>query len=249
MIETIMLGVLLGVSLSLMVGPAMFMLLQVCIKHGFKRGFALSMGVLTSDVFILLLCYFGASQVIGDNPRENMYIGLIGGMVMLIFGSYSFFRGGKKDKLHHTSYKGLKDGTFIKEVELKEMNSAAEKEVNEIDRLSEPRRFTFFVKGFLLNLANPGIWFLWIVTMAKVVSIFPDDYLHISLFFVSVFVTIVSFDLLKNLFSCYLKNKLNDHIIAMINKVVGLIIMGFGVFIIINTFIDLQKMITALVNS
>lgn len=230
-----------------MVGPAMFLLLQVCIKHGFKRGFALSMGVLTSDLFILLLCYFGASQVIGDNISQNMYIGVIGGLVMLIFGSYSFFMGGKKNRINYNSCKGVKDGKFIEEVELKEMNREAESVMNKIDNEKEPKRYTFFVKGFLLNMANPGIWFLWIVTMAKVVSMFPDDYAHILLFFLSVFTTVLSFDLLKNLFSCYLKNKLNDRVIEILNKVVGMIIMGFGVFIIMNTFIDLQHMLTTII--
>ena len=44
-----------------LLGPGFFALLQTSIHRGFRAGMCLSIGIFLSDVFVLLLCYFGSA--------------------------------------------------------------------------------------------------------------------------------------------------------------------------------------------
>src|SRR5210317_858169 len=88
-------GILLGLTFAVLLGPAFFSLIQTSIHRGFMRGMLLAIGIFLSDLVALVLCYFGATQILGSDPRENVYFSIIGGIIMIIFGTYTFSRIGK----------------------------------------------------------------------------------------------------------------------------------------------------------
>ena len=78
-------GVLFGLLLCVLIGPVFFALIQNSIEKGFWSGFFMAIGIALSDSFYIVVTYLGISQLV-DNPSFNMWLGGIGGIIMLGFG-------------------------------------------------------------------------------------------------------------------------------------------------------------------
>jgi len=82
-------GIILGLTLSALLGPAMFTLMQTSIHRGVKSGIFLAFGIFLSDVCVVYLALLGALQLI--NQKNNyMIAGIIGGSILIGFGIYTF---------------------------------------------------------------------------------------------------------------------------------------------------------------
>jgi threonine/homoserine/homoserine lactone efflux protein len=82
-------GIILGLTLSALLGPALFTLLQTSIHRGVKSGIFLAFGIFLSDVSVVYLALLGALQLI--NQKNNyMIAGTIGGLILIGFGIYTF---------------------------------------------------------------------------------------------------------------------------------------------------------------
>lgn len=79
-------GFLFGLLLSVLVGPVFFALIQNSIEKGFWSGFFMAIGIALSDSFYIAVTYFGVSRFV-DNPTFNMWLGGVGGVIMLGFGA------------------------------------------------------------------------------------------------------------------------------------------------------------------
>ena len=91
MLDPIISGISFGLLLAIMLGPVFFTLLQTSLHEGFKAGVHLAIGVLISDATLISICYFFASQLnMLDKYRITM--GWIGGILMIAFGLFNFFR-------------------------------------------------------------------------------------------------------------------------------------------------------------
>ncbi len=78
-------GFLFGLLLSVLIGPVFFALIQNSIEKGFKAGIFMAVGIALSDSFYIFITYFGISRLT-ENPSFNMWLGGIGGLIMLGFG-------------------------------------------------------------------------------------------------------------------------------------------------------------------
>ncbi|NVO19803.1 MAG: LysE family transporter [Bacteroidetes bacterium] len=84
-------GLILGFTLSVLLGPALFTLLQTSIHRGMKSGLFLAGGIFLSDLSVVFLAYLGALQLI--NQKNNYLIaGIVGGSILIGFGIYTFYR-------------------------------------------------------------------------------------------------------------------------------------------------------------
>jgi threonine/homoserine/homoserine lactone efflux protein len=82
-------GMILGLTLSALLGPALFTLLQTSIHRGLKSGIFLAFGIFLSDITVVYLALLGALQLI--NQKNNyMIVGIIGGTILIGFGLYTF---------------------------------------------------------------------------------------------------------------------------------------------------------------
>ena len=143
------------------------------------------------------------------NQKNNYLIaGIIGGIILIIFG---FF-------------------TFRRNVPLNE----DERTLN----VKAPGAITFILKGYFLNLLNPFVWFFWISAMVGVGSNFGDDSKGVMLFFIGTLSTILGTDILKVVIANTIKKYLKPQFITRINHVVGVLLIGFGVFLIIRTILN-----------
>jgi threonine/homoserine/homoserine lactone efflux protein len=208
-------GVLVGLTFAVLLGPAFFSLIQTGIHRGFRSGAFLAIGIFFSDLTALILTYFGATQFLGSDPRENTLFSIIGGIILIIFGTY----------------------TVIRKVE---SHSPDENNGNN----SKPSKFyVYIIKGFFLNAANPGMWFIWITVVISISAKFGVNNEDIYLFLAGALGTIFATDILKSFVSYQIKHLLNFKIMTWMNRVVGIILIGFGTYLIINTLIDLESMI------
>ncbi len=195
-------GILLGATLSCIVGPAMFSLIQTSINYGFKSGMYFAIGISLSDIFLVCLAYLGFSSFM-ENPKTNTIISIIGGAVLIIFGTYTFT---KRAPL-----------SSAKNVELR-----------------QPFFGKYILKGFIFNIVNPSVWFYWLVPVGVATS-YGNSRLSYA-FLVSMLLTILSFDLLKCGISYKLKALMTDKVITLINKIVGIILILIGIYLIISIF-------------
>lgn len=95
MVKLILNGVLLGLLLSILIGPVFLLLIETSIKKGFKTAFIMDIGMILSDILIIVVVYFGASDIL-KGVVENKYLGLAGGGLFVGFGISGFFNGNKK---------------------------------------------------------------------------------------------------------------------------------------------------------
>ncbi len=210
-------GILLGLTFAVLLGPAFFALIQTSIHRGFNRGAMLAIGIFISDLVALVLCYFGATQILGDDPRENIYFSVIGGIIMIIFGTYTFTRIGK------TSASNVND------------------ESAEVDAPS--RFYVYIIKGFFLNALNPGMWFLWVTIVVSISANFGMNNRSILIFLAGVLGTIFATDLIKCFISNQIKRFITPAIMTWMNRVVGIVLIGFGTYLVFNVFVDLERLI------
>ncbi len=84
-------GVLLGLTMSVIFGPALFTLLQTSIHRGLQAGLLVATGIILCDGAIVYLSYLGVAQII-ENPRNHGLFSIIGGIMLMIFGVATFTR-------------------------------------------------------------------------------------------------------------------------------------------------------------
>ncbi len=88
LVKTFLAGVTAGIALAIIIGPALFSLIQTSLRNGFKSGVALASGIFLSDGVCVALAYLGASQFFTD-PKNKLLIGVLGGIILIIFGTYN----------------------------------------------------------------------------------------------------------------------------------------------------------------
>ncbi len=201
-------GIILGLTLSALLGPALFTLLQTSIHRGLQSGIFLAFGIFLSDASVVYLALLGALQLI--NQKNNFMIaGVIGGLILIGFGIY----------------------TFLHKINLDGNNKAIEVKV--------PGPLTYVLKGYFLNIMNPFVWFFWISAMVGVSSTYGDDKHGIMIFFLGTLITVFGSDVLKVFIAHKIKDKLKANILVRVNHFVGLLLIGFGIFLILRVLFRL----------
>jgi threonine/homoserine/homoserine lactone efflux protein len=205
-------GIILGITVAISIGPALVALLQTSIKHGIKTGISLALGIFFSDLTVVVGAYFGASQIV-INATTHLVFGIIGGSVLIIFGIFNFFR-----KVN--------------------MNEKVEA-ITEI-RVRNESRVRYFLKGFILNLANPFLWAFWLTSVIAITSSYHGDKLAIAIFFIGTLATVLTTDILKVVLATKIKLSSNPYVKLWINRIVGVIFTLFGIFVMVSVLWDIS---------
>jgi len=235
-------GILVGITLSFMVGPALFMLLQTSLHRGFRYGLYFAVGIFVSDGVVLFLIWRGLSQFLGEDPRENPWFSVIGGIILILFGAYTFMKPVVKAKDKNIVVPIDEEKPIDIDEAEKELPRLSKELVKEFFPDDRPSQwYVYMVKGFVSNIVNPGVWFIWISAMVMVSSSYVGQ--QIFVFFAATLITVFSFDTLKSYVADRLKNFLKPHIIHRMNQVVGAILVLFGIYLVISNFYDLSSLI------
>jgi amino acid exporter len=97
---------------------------------------------------------------------------------------------------------------------------------------------TMALKGFLMNLFNPFVIFLWIGAISLSTTKFNNDVGTILAFFITTLATILATDIGKALASHKIKSYLNEVWIHRVNQIAGIIMMISGVVLIVRVFVE-----------
>lgn len=208
MFGTFIEGLLIGLVLSITLGPAFFTIIQTSIDRGFRSALLIAIGIAASDVVLIFISFLGLSNFI-ETGKNQVYSGIIGGIVLILYGIYTYF---KKPDI------------------LKKRSPAYKTPVRSISPL------TYLAKGFFLNIANPFIIIFWLSMMGYITQ--RATYGHLTetaiVFFSGIIITVFAMDLLKSFIGYKIKKYLRPRVQLMINRIVGISLAVFGVLLIIR---------------
>jgi threonine/homoserine/homoserine lactone efflux protein len=200
-------GILLGLTLSVIVGPVFFVLLQVAIERGSKVGLIFVSGVWLSDFLYMIAAFYGIAGIhtLADSAHFHLWMSWIGGLLLLSFGIANL----------------LKKKATIQNID-------NQKITNNYGQL--------WVKGFLINTTNPGTILFWIGPASTSATDAHANPMDAWILLISLYLTIVATDLLKILFAKRLRQKMNADYAFRLRQISGWALIIFGLFLIGKTF-------------
>lgn len=201
--------------MAFMIGPVFFMLLQTSILKGAKAAIIFDLGVILGDITFILISYFGSRSLlekIKDDPR----LFFIGGLVMIVYGLITYIdKENKKESL----------------------------ETSDIIDVSVSNNYLkLFVKGFFLNFINIGVLAFWLGTVLVVGPTLNMNEKSIFIYFSVIILGYFVTDLGKIFLAKQLKDKLTSNVVFRIKRVMGIILIIFGVFLMLKGFIPNEKL-------
>jgi len=141
-------------------------------------------------------------------PENHLVFGIISGIILILFG---FF-------------------TYRKKVELADPDSENE--------ASKPGPITYILKGFFLNIANPFVWIFWMGIVVGITANYEGQVQDVILFFSASLLTVLATDLLKCFGSYKIKRFLTVKLIQWVNRIAGIGLALFGVYLIVRVFVE-----------
>ncbi len=165
-------GALWGISLSFMIGPLLFSIIEAGIAQGFRAGMAVAIGIWLSDVLYVVAVMSGVEVLVGLTalPGFKLWSGIIGGCLLMAFGLGSLLKAGRQGKTA-----GIENDKKTRLYSWKE----------------------YCLRGFLLNTINPFTVFFWLSIVGAV--IIPNGWNNYETlcFFAGMLGTLVLTDTLK----------------------------------------------------
>ena len=204
MIEDILTAIPLGFFLSFMIGPVFFVLLETSVVKGFRAALVFDLGVVVADVIFILIAYFSSYRLI-ESIKGDPALFVFGGLVMLTYGIITFVKNKKPKK-----------------------NIDPE----DPEELAKNNYFSLFIKGFFLNFINIGVLGFWLAILLTVGPRLELDATRMFTFFTTVILSYFVTDIFKILLAKQLRNQLNPHNILMIKKVISLVLIVSGIFLL-----------------
>ncbi|CAN5362504.1 hypothetical protein BH09BAC5_BH09BAC5_29880 [soil metagenome] len=201
-------GMLFGLALCFSIGPAFFGLIQTSLKHGYGSGIAMAFGIFASDLIYLLLAFFGLSGWLMDE-KYAIPVGIIGGVLLMGYGIVQIMK-----------------------------KTVVQREDGEPIEFKRPTRGSSVLKGFLMNLFNPFVIFLWIGAIGLASNKFNHDSYLVVTFFVATLATVLGTDILKSFAAGKIKNYLNETVIHKVNMIAGIILIISGIVLMVRVFVE-----------
>lgn len=209
-----------GLLLSVMVGPAFFILIETSIIKGVKSALFLDLGVLLSDIIYVMIAFYFFSEVTALMESDNRFIlKIVGGGFFIILGLVNL----TKKKVRFPQGKKL-----VKPEELTASNY-----------------LMMILKGFTINFVNPGVLFYWLTLMSLVPN--SPAYLGLShdqnlmIYIAIILITFFSIDVLKIIGAKKLKDILTPDWMRVINLILGIILLLFGLMFLFQGIFALWK--------
>lgn len=203
--EAVISGLTLGCILAISVGPVIFTIIKQSLNNGKTGGFSFIAGVWFSDIVLVFLSN-AFSELVTSLLQYSHLLGIGGSFFLIFMGVYYVFF--KKIKLH------------------------AGPESN-IVKVSKKDMFKIFTSGLLINTLNPNVFLFWLGTATTLAGKF-NFYERLVIFGVCLALNFAA-DVLKVLMAGKLRHRLTIHSIAVINKVSGTILIGFGIALLVGT--------------
>ncbi len=204
MIAAVIKGLVLGVFLAISVGPVIFAILKQSINNGHKVGYVFVAGISVSDIMLVLICNFFTS-LFDQALNHKTFIAVAGSIFLVAVGVYTL---------------------FFKKVKTDEDNNIISKKFRKRDFVA------IFLSGFFINVLNPGVflfWFAWTAAILADSLASPNPMQYRLIVFGTCLLFVLATDIAKVALAARLRSKLTPKILTNINRLSGLILIGFGI--------------------
>ena len=215
MIQDIFSAIPWGILLAFTIGPVFFVLIETSILKGFRAAMVFDLGVVLGDIVFILIAYFSTSAIL-EKLKDDPGLFIFGGIIMISFGIISFL----KDK---------------KEFKKKKLDDFAD------DIVRQKNYLKLFVKGFFLNFINIGVLGFWLGIIIIFGPKLNMETNRIILFISTILITYLLVDVLKIQLAKKLKSKLTPFNIYKIKRIISIVLMVFGVFLMIQGLFPAEK--------
>lgn len=201
-------GIVMGILVAAPVGPVNILCIQRAIERGFWGGVAAGMGAVLGDGLIALCASFSVGAILdavkGDSATA-LTIQIVGGLAVMVFGLKLFFTAPR----------------------LQAYNPADEKRMSLKD-------FAWDIpQTFFLTITNPGA-FLGLFAIFGGVTTFVEVQSNVDRFIMVAAIMGGSFAwwVLLSEFIGRVRHRLNPDRLRLINRVAGILLLGFGAILI-----------------
>ncbi len=200
-------GILWGLTLSILVGPILFALIQTGLERGFRAGMMVGLGIWISDLLFILSVYWGLTYIIhiAEWPGFTLWLGILGGIILILLGIGFLVIQPLEVRLREQS-KRKKAATYL----------------------------ALFTKGFLINTLNPFTFFFWVSISGAMFVKDPLSTDNALLFYSGILLTIILTDTFKVVMAKLVGRYLKPHYILFTRRVVGIVLILFGVGLMIR---------------
>lgn len=220
-------GIFLGLTLSILVGPIIFTLIQTAIERGFRAGAMVGFGVWVSDVMYILIAYLGISYIVAITEYEGFeqILGTIGGLVLIGFGLSTLFSKPPPVPNENQSAEDIIDSQLP---EILDFDTDDGEEL--------PGYLSLWLKGFLINTLNPFTIFFWTGVAGTMVAGKGFSHQDAFIFFGGIFLTVMLTDILKIWAAKAVRHLLKPKAILNLRRVSGLALAVFGIVLMVRVF-------------
>ncbi|WP_299105467.1 LysE family transporter [uncultured Tenacibaculum sp.] len=201
-----------GFFMAFMIGPVFFMLLKTSILKGARAALAFDFGVICGDISFILIAYYG-SRTLLEKIKDDPRLFFVGGLILVVYGVITYLDKSNKKEVDET----------------------------EVDVPRANNYFKLFLNGFLLNFINIGVLAGWLGIMVVIGPSLDMDPNNIFWFFVKVMIGYGLTDLAKILLAKQLKKKMTPLVIYRIKRAMGVLLIIFGAFLMLQAIIPLEE--------
>ncbi len=197
-------GLVLGLLLSISVGPIIFAIIKQSVNNGHKAGYTFVAGVSASDITLVLVCNF-FTTLFTSAINHSTEIAVTGSIFLVVVGIYTL---------------------FFKKVVTDQDNNLVEKKFRKRDLAG------IFLSGYFMNILNPGVfifWFAWTAAIVGDAASTPNPVNYKFTVFITCLVFVLLSDIAKVAVAGKLRSKLTPRNLHYINIISGIILIGFGV--------------------
>jgi threonine/homoserine/homoserine lactone efflux protein len=202
-------GLIIVLLLTFSFGPGFFSLINTGIKYGYRPGSLLAIGIVLSDLFLCLtICLVVRLGAINllHSEKAQTFSAIIGGVILIAFGTFYFRKPPAK-----------KDTTIVIEYQA-------------------PHPFLMILKGFVINLFNPAVWFLWLGNVTALSKSLDYSFVKMIIFFSIVLACTLAVELTKVHLAGKIKRYLTERLMRIVNYTTGSALIIFGLVLIYNHF-------------
>lgn len=209
MLAPIIKGLLLGLILSISLGPVIFAILKQSITNGRKAGYLFVAGVSTSDIGLLLIAniFTNIFLLVLDHKA---FIAMAGAGFLLLLGLYTL---------------------FFKKIKIESDENGEEKVFRKRDYLG------IYISGFLMNTLNPSVfifWFAWTAAIGASAAETNNPVQYKFIVFATCLVFLLLSDLIKVALASRLRPSLTEKNLIWINRLSAIIILIFSAALFIG---------------
>ena len=203
MIAPITKGLLLGIILSISIGPVIFAILKQSLTNGKAAGYAFVAGVSSSDITLLIICNV-FTQLFALVIEHKSVIAMVGAGFLLLMGLYTL---------------------LFKKIALDKIMDDNQKPMRRLDLVG------VFVSGYLMNTLNPNVflfWFAWTAAIGASAAETPNPFVYKLIVFGTCLLFVLISDLAKVILAGSLRPKLTEKTLIWVNRISGIIILIFS---------------------